>query len=133
MKQFGENLKRLRHRLGLRQSDVARALGVERSTVANWERGAKQPGLDTLVKLSEALGVPVDELVGTAPRAAAPLPPACYLPLASNPLIVLLAELTGVPAKAIAAFIAAFKACEGDCGKKIREPGEEVPLPRNSR
>ncbi|WP_027717903.1 helix-turn-helix domain-containing protein [Desulfovirgula thermocuniculi] len=122
MKRFGESLKRLRHRLGLRQSDVAKMLGVERSTVANWERGVKQPSLDTLLRLSEAFGVPLDELVGTAPQVAVPFPPACYLPLASDPLIVLLAERTGVPAKAIAAFIAAFRACEGNCGKKCREP-----------
>ncbi len=114
MNRFGETLKRLRHRMGLRQSDVARMLGVERATVANWERGAKLPSLDTLIKLSEAFGVSLDELVGTA-RAAAPLPLACYQSLASDPLVRLLAERTGVPAKTIAAFIAALQIPEGKC------------------
>lgn len=114
MNRFGETLKHLRHRMGLRQSDVARMLGVERSTVANWERGVKQPSLDTLIKLSETFGVSLDELVGIT-RAAAPLSPACYQSLASDPLVVLLAERTGVPAKIIAAFIAALQIPESKC------------------
>ncbi|ACA59298.1 helix-turn-helix domain protein [Candidatus Desulforudis audaxviator MP104C] len=116
MNRFGETLKRLRHRMGLRQNDVAGMLGVERSTVANWERGVKQPSLDTLIKLSETFGVSLDELVGAA-QPTAPLPPAYYQVLASDPLVVLLAKRTSVPAKTIAAFIAAFQIPESNCGK----------------
>ncbi|MBE3582375.1 MAG: helix-turn-helix transcriptional regulator [Thermoanaerobacteraceae bacterium] len=65
MNRFGETLKRLREQMHLRQNDLAEMAGVERSTVANWERGAKQPSLDTLVRLSEIFGVSPDELVGT--------------------------------------------------------------------
>jgi|GEM_PF-764321 len=112
MIQFGDALKRLRRKLGLRQDDVARMVGVERTTVANWERGAKQPGLETLVRLSKIFGVSLDELVGVA-RTTAPLPLACFCSLASDPLVRLLAERTGVPAKTIAAFIAALQISEG--------------------
>lgn len=123
MNQLGEALKRLRKRMGLRQNDLATMAGVERSTVANWERGAKQPSLDTLVKLSEIFGVSLDELVGTA-RAAAPPAPAYYCALASDPLVKLLAERTGVPAKTIAAFIAVFQILEDNCGncQQSRKP-----------
>lgn len=122
MSRFGESLKRLRQQTGLRQDDLTRMAGVERSTVANWERGAKQPSLGTLVRLSEILGVSLDDLVGTA-RAAGPPPPASYRALASDPLVKLLAERTGVPAKAIAAFIVALQAAEGNnCSGCCRTP-----------
>lgn len=119
MNRFGETLKKLREQMHLRQNDLAEMAGVERSTVANWERGAKQPSLDTLVRLSEIFGVSLDELVGTT-RVTAPLPPACYRSLTSDPLVKLLAKRTGVPAKAIAAFIAAFHILGSNYGKRQR-------------
>lgn len=115
MLQFGEALKQLRQRMGLRQDDVARMVGVERSTVANWERGAKQPSLETLVKLSQVFGVSLDELVGVT-EATTPLPLASYCSLVSDPLVKLLAERTGVPAKNIAAFIVALQIPDDACG-----------------
>ena len=108
MIKFGDTLKQLGLRIGLRQDDVAKAIGVERSTIANWERGVKQPSLETLVKLSQFFGVSLDELVGVTkitPQAPAPY----YYTLVSDPLIKLLAERTGAPAKNIAAFIAALQ------------------------
>lgn len=39
------------------QSDVAAAVGVTPTTVARWERGEKEPPLDTIVKLAAALEV----------------------------------------------------------------------------
>jgi transcriptional regulator with XRE-family HTH domain len=101
--------------MGLRQKDLARMAGVDRSTLANWERGAKQPSLDTVVRLSEILGVSLDELVGTAGRSPS-LPPVFCRFLASDPLVKLLAERSGVPAKAIAAFIVALQTLENGSG-----------------
>jgi len=123
MTRFGEALKRLRKKIGLKQDDLARMIGVERSTVANWERGAKQPSLDTLLRLSEILGVSLDELAGTA-RNTAPLPLACCCFLISDPLVKLLAERTGVPAKTIAAFIAALQYSEDVCGNSRKKDSE---------
>lgn len=108
MLKFSESLKQLRQQKGLRQEDVAKMLGVERPTVANWERGTKQPGLETLVRLSQLFGVSLDELVGVE-RSATPLPLTNYHSLVADPLVKLLAERTGVPAKNIAAFIAAIQ------------------------
>jgi transcriptional regulator with XRE-family HTH domain len=114
MIQFGDTLKKLRQRMGLRQDDVARMVGVERSTVANWERGAKQPSLETLVKLGQLFGISLDELLGVT-KVATALPLACYCSLVSDPLVKLLAERTGVRAKSIAAFIAALQISDNDC------------------
>lgn len=124
-------MKRLRQRMGLKQDDVARMVGVERSTVANWERGAKQPSLDTLVRLSEILGVSLDELVGTS-RTTAPPPLICYCFLISDPLVKLLAERTGVPAKNIAAFIAAFQISEDLC-ENCRRKGRKEDSGNNNK
>lgn len=74
------------------------------------------------MRLSEILGGSLDDLAG-APRAARPLPPASCRALASDPLVKLLAERTGVPAKAIAAFIVALQAAEGNnCSGCCRTP-----------
>ncbi|HHV78419.1 MAG TPA: helix-turn-helix transcriptional regulator [Firmicutes bacterium] len=115
MNRFGKALKELRQRSGLRQDDLAKVLGVERSTVANWERGAKQPSIDVLIKLSQIFGVSLDQLVGIS-TTATPIAAVRYLPLASDPLVRLLAEKTGVPAKTIAAFITALKIPNGNSG-----------------
>lgn len=120
MIQFGDTLKKLRQKMGLRQDDVARMVGVERSTVANWERGAKQPSLETLVKLSQLFGISLDELLGITKLTTA-LPLARYCSLVSDPVVKLLAERTGVRATNIAAFIAALQISDNDCTGSMKE------------
>ena len=39
----GEEIKALRLRLGLTQTELAAEIGVHRVTVANWETGGKKP------------------------------------------------------------------------------------------
>lgn len=57
------NLRRLRLACGYTQSNIARALGVSRSTYAHYESGMTVPGLETLAKLSGIFGVPLEQLV----------------------------------------------------------------------
>ncbi len=109
---FGANLKRLRKRRGLKQQDLAERLGVERPTVANWERGAKYPGLPLLVRLSEVLGVSVDALLGRQPPEVWEAP-AAVAALEADPLVRRLSRRTGVPTRAIAAFLFAMMAGAG--------------------
>ena len=45
------------------QAAFAKALGVARVTVTKWELGAGCPRVPTLYRLSELLGVPMDEVV----------------------------------------------------------------------
>ncbi|RKL61433.1 XRE family transcriptional regulator [Thermoanaerobacteraceae bacterium SP2] len=117
---LGDNLKQLRQKIGLRQEDVAKMVGVERSTLANWERGAKQPGLEILVKLSQLFGVSLNELVGlNNDQVHTPLTQ--YYSLISDPVVKLLSERTGVPARNIAAFISAFTLPEDTSDKNDRE------------
>ena len=65
---LARNLASLRHSRGLTQDALARAAAVPRSTIANLESGTGNPSLTVLVKVANALAVPIDELTA-APRA----------------------------------------------------------------
>lgn len=47
----------MRTRLGLSQTDFGKALGVDQGAVSRWERAAKAPGMDALVKMARLGGV----------------------------------------------------------------------------
>lgn len=61
---IGEKLKKLRDSAGLQQAQVAKLLGLERSTVYHYENGDRQPSLDTLVRYAEIFHVSTDYLLG---------------------------------------------------------------------
>src|SRR5207247_11178054 len=65
---LARNLAALRHVRAQTQDALAKAAGVPRSTIANLESGEGNPSLAVLVKVAGALGVPIDELLGS-PRA----------------------------------------------------------------
>src|SRR5678815_1581554 len=65
---LARNLASLRHARTLTQGALAKAAGVPRSTIANLESGIGNPSLTVLVKVANALGVPIDELLAS-PRA----------------------------------------------------------------
>lgn len=53
---LGECLRKRRHELGLRQKDVARALGVSNSTVLHWEIDRTTPPVRYVPSIIEFLG-----------------------------------------------------------------------------
>ena len=61
-KVIGEKVKRLRLEEGMTQAVLARRAGLTRQTLSHIERKGTQPHRSTRLKLSEALGVPPDEL-----------------------------------------------------------------------
>ena len=65
---LAENLKLLRSRRGLSQEELAAAAGIDRTYVSSLEREQYSVSIDTLERLSEALGVPAHELL--QPKAA---------------------------------------------------------------
>ena len=44
----------------LTQAEFAQQLGVDRSTVANWEAGNTEPNVTQLRRISEISGIPMD-------------------------------------------------------------------------
>lgn len=55
-------LKMLRIDKGLRQSDVAVALGVNRKTIAAWEKGTSLPTADKIDAICELYAVSYDNI-----------------------------------------------------------------------
>lgn len=64
--EFGVRLKQLRQQKHLTQQELADQLGVSNKSVSRWESGG-YPDVATLAPLAKALGVSVDELLGSQP------------------------------------------------------------------
>ncbi|NSW83578.1 MAG: helix-turn-helix transcriptional regulator [Syntrophothermus sp.] len=110
MLDIGTNLRYWRLQRRFTQEDLARMVGVERSTVANWERGSKQPSLENVVRLSQALGVSLEALVLGRQKLTDKPFVRCWSE--DDPLVQELARRSGVPGRAIAAFITAMQASQ---------------------
>ena len=62
-KKLGANLKKIRLSRGIKQVEIAKTLGVDRSFVSNIENGKTNPTLSTIAGLAKALGVSTNELL----------------------------------------------------------------------
>ena len=60
---FGCNLMVQRKIKRISQAKLARAVGVSRQTISNWEGGYTHPDIIYLVKLAEVLEIKIDSLV----------------------------------------------------------------------
>jgi transcriptional regulator with XRE-family HTH domain len=57
-----KGLRALRRSRGMRQEDLAEAIGSDQYSVSQWERGVRSPRPTTIKKLGEALGVKPQDL-----------------------------------------------------------------------
>lgn len=57
-------LRAARQRKGLKQRELAEAVGVHVRVVQSWEYGTKTPSLKNLVKLADVLELDLNELAG---------------------------------------------------------------------
>lgn len=64
MSKFGTRLKELRTSRNLSQMDFARQIGVSKSSINMYERGEREPGLETLEKIADYFNVDMDYLLG---------------------------------------------------------------------
>ena len=62
-KKIGERIIKLRTQKGLSQSDLARACNKDRQAIEKIENGRVNPTLYTLLEISEALQIPLSDLV----------------------------------------------------------------------
>jgi len=59
-KKIGNNLKALRSNLGLTQAQLAEKVGVARVSIVSIETGRYIPTIETALRISKALGVPIE-------------------------------------------------------------------------
>ena len=65
MAKFNERLKLLRRESGLSQQDFAKQLGTSKSSVNMYERGEREPGIETLEAIADYFNVDMDYLLGS--------------------------------------------------------------------
>lgn len=63
---LSEKLKKLRTERGLSRSDLAKATGIAASSIANYERGDRQPDADYIARLCRFFDVSADYMIGLA-------------------------------------------------------------------
>lgn len=56
-------ITRARMAAGMTQAQLAEAIGVKPQQIGNWERGIRNPKLDALKKMSDALGCDLSDLM----------------------------------------------------------------------
>jgi len=59
---FGRNVARIRSQLGLSQDELAEKADLDRTYVSGIERGVRNPGVKTVLRIARALGVSVGDL-----------------------------------------------------------------------
>ena len=62
VRDFGENLRAARKQRGYSQESFAHAVDLDRTYIGGIERGERNPGLKTIVRIADALEVDVSEL-----------------------------------------------------------------------
>ncbi len=61
---FSKNLKYIRENRNLSQNKLAELVGVNQTTIARWEDDNRTPNLDNAIDVSEALDIPLADLIG---------------------------------------------------------------------
>ena len=61
---FSKNLKYLRESKKLSQNKLAEIIGVNQTTIARWEDDNRTPNLDNAIDVSNALDIPLPDLIG---------------------------------------------------------------------
>lgn len=64
MGKFALNLKEIRKAHKKTQEELAKALGVSRSTIGMYESGAREPDFETLEAIADYFNVSMDDLAG---------------------------------------------------------------------
>lgn len=62
--EFNDRLRKARESLGLTQADLAKKSGLQAAAISHFETGHRAPSFENLRKLSDALNVSVDYLLG---------------------------------------------------------------------
>lgn len=63
MHQLPKNLIFLRRKFAVTQVQLASWLKKGQTTIGGWENGVAEPGIDSLIKISEIFGIYIDDLI----------------------------------------------------------------------
>ncbi|MFJ4322284.1 helix-turn-helix domain-containing protein [Streptomyces tricolor] len=66
-RQVGEQIRAVRELHNLSQNDVCSRSGIDVATYSRIEQGHSSPKLDTLIRIADAIGVPLTHLVDVRP------------------------------------------------------------------
>ena len=61
---LADKIKTIREQLGMTQAELARKLGLTRSSINGWEMGLSVPSTQYIVELAKLFGVSTDYLLG---------------------------------------------------------------------
>ena len=62
---FSSNLKHLRIQNGLTQSELAKKLGKDYSTIGKWELGQRSPVMLDVIRISELFDISLEKLINS--------------------------------------------------------------------
>ena len=74
MTAFGDRLRELRRSKSLSQKDLGEAIGVSKSSIAMYEQGNREPGIEMQEALADYFNVDVDYLLGRHDRTTVVIP-----------------------------------------------------------
>lgn len=63
MLRIGDKIKKIRDLNGYTQDDLAKKLGISKSTIGMYEQNRRSPDLDILLRISETFNVSVDYML----------------------------------------------------------------------
>lgn len=67
---FADKLRELRTEKGISQKKLAEKAGLSQAAIYQWEKGTRNPRIETIQKIAEALGVKSWDLIGVDRKAA---------------------------------------------------------------
>jgi putative transcriptional regulator len=67
MIKMNEQIRKIRRQKGLSQVEFGDRIGVSQQVITNYERGIREPDLETMLKIAGALEVSIETLVGEKP------------------------------------------------------------------
>lgn len=89
---IGINIVKMRERCGLTQAELARKIGISRSSVNAWELGMATPQLKHIVEMAKIFSTTVDEMLNI-----------------SSDIIINLSDLTESERKAVFSVVECFR------------------------
>lgn len=84
MKQIGATITELRLKRGLTQKKLAKLTNITEASLSRYENGLREPKIQVLVRLADALDCSLDYLVGKEPQTTQSIPDPEYMALAQE-------------------------------------------------